>query len=364
MRVCVAGQNALATAAVEGISRLGGVEIVRQISDVGVVPAGTDVLVEMVGGVEPAFRPAMAALGTGVSCIVTSPMLVAAHGRVLASAAQGMHCFLGLSGAGMGVGIEKIAAGADVRKVTALWGDGGSSLLARMEFRNEGFDRVRADFERRGEDLSDAGGKVTQARAAAMLGACGAWPRLSSQVRVAVDAVEMADVRKMRELGLGLVYGAVLEAGHVYAGPLAVALDGILLRERGRDAVLLETSGGEILWSRDADEGRVVRGVLGDMTDVLRMRQGAGVEMESLMGSEVSADEGQCYVRLPLGRRDAVLANVERVLEERVDGDGMWQAVVDGVHIGRLRLLASDGLALPVAGEWAAAASAGLRLVG
>lgn len=323
-----------------------------------------DVVVEMVGGVEPAFRTAMAALGTGTACIVTSPMLVAAHGRMLASAAEGMHCFLGVSAAGVGTHVEKMAAGSSIRKATLLWSDGGRALMDRMGFRNESLARMRADLERGGMDLSDAGGKLTQARAAAVLGACGAWPRVSSQVRVGVDAVEPADMRKMRELGLGVVYGAVLEGGRMYVGPLAVALDSPLLGERGRDVVMLDTDEGEVMWSRECDErARVLGGVMTDARDFLKWKQ-TGVEQASGL-LELAEDDraALCYVRLASGRREAVLANVERVMEERVDSDGMWQAVVKGIHIGRLRLLASDGLALPLTGKWEASVGMGLRLV-
>lgn len=367
LRICVAGGNALATAVVEALGKLSGIEIVRQISTVGMVPAGTDVLVEMVGGVEPAFRSAMAALGSGVSCVVTSPMLVAAHGRVLAGAAEGMHCALGMSGAAMGVDFEKLVVGADVRRVTALWSDGASALLARMGFRNESFERLHSDFIKHDLDLSDASGKLTQARTAALMGACGGWPRVSAQVRVGVDALDPTDIRKLREFGLGLVYGSVLERGRFYTGPLAVALDGSLMRDRGRDVLVVEEEGGaQQVWSRDGDEwGRVVRGVTADVRAMVREKGGGKIEENGLISYSYLDDiEDVCYVRVGAGRREAILANVDHVLEERMDGEGMWHAVVRGMAIGQLRLLSSEGLALPVAGEWTPAAAAGLRLVG
>jgi hypothetical protein len=196
-----------------------------------------------------------------------------------------------------------------------------------------------------------------------LLGATGVWPQLSAQVRVGVEAVEPADFKKMREMGLGVLYGAVLEGGRVYTGPLAVALDGVLLREQGCDVVLLEGEAGEVLWRREATaEDRVLGGIVSDIRDLLRLR--AGGEEEEVWAEVSGEAHTRCFVRLPLGRREAVLANVDDVMDERMDGEGMWQAVVRGISIAQLRLLASEGLAIPVAGEWSAAASAGLRLVG
>ncbi|MBI1309225.1 MAG: hypothetical protein GC129_05180 [Proteobacteria bacterium] len=328
--------------------------------------AGVDVVVEMVGGVEPAFKVAMGAMGKGVACVVTSPMLVAAHGQALAQASRGMHAFWGCTAAGAGMQPVELLAGRAVERMAVVFGEGASTLLVRMGYRNENYLKMEADLLRADVDVSDAAGKLTQARAAALMGDWqGLWPKVGSQLRVGLDALDMQDMRRMREFGLTLVYGAQLfDGGFVYTGPMAVDTASPLAQAQGRDVLLLEDEGGESVISQPADaQGRLLRGVVGDMVRLMRGRAAPEFATHAVFGGAAGAD-GACYLRLPYGKREALMAAGAVVKEEKVEGNGTWQAVVEGVDMRRLRMLAPDGCIWPVAGSWEMPMAGGLRLVG
>jgi hypothetical protein len=83
-------------------------------------------------------------------------------------------------------------------------------------------------------------------------------------------------------------------------------------------------------------------------------------------GSEIGFARPQsvlCHVCVPYGCRDALLKVAEDVVQERVAGDGRWQAVVQVPRLADARAHADGGLVMPVVRDWEAPA-AGLRLVG
>lgn len=371
--ILVAGRGEAAVAVVHAIAKLPMVGSVRQIAQLdmktaGAQLAGGDLLVDMTGGVANAFQTVMAALEQGMACVTANPMLVAAHGRVLRNAARGQHAFFGFQGAGFGMPVAEMMAATTPHKVTVSFVTAASMALARMAFRNESLAHVSAHLKMQNIDLSDWGGKVTQARALALRSQ---WfneeLRGQNLLRVSVEQVEPADVRRLREFGLQPVFGADIRKDEVYTGPMAVAVGSPLVHANVQDVMVAETEHGDILLTHTADETqRMVAGVIADIRQFLRSAKPVEVmELRESGFKQVEVPE-RAYVRVPYAMRERVLGFKPEILTERVDGDGLWHAVIAVERVSELQLSAAGGMVYPLSGAWEppAASSGGLRLVG
>lgn len=361
--VAVVGQGDAAAQLVAALGALQGVAQVRQVAVELVRPRAYDVVVEAVGGVALAYEVAMGALSQGVDCVVTSPFLLAAHGEVLSAAARGQGAKLGVTAAGFGVPVMPMVRALAVERLVMGLG-AGNVLLNRMRARQENCQQAERQLELQGSDLSDAGGKVSYARAVVLAGEWqGVWHngKRANVQRGSVDRVDAMVMRHLRGMGLELVLAAQIDRVGVYAGPMAVPIgsalaDGVLV---GENVVVMVHGSGEAVIRLAADDRAMVRsGVVADVENMVR-----GLRYEVPMG-EVEGGDGieRCVVRCVYGKREAVMQAGE-VIFERVEGDGMWQAVVQGVPFARLRMLVPEALVLPLVGGWDVPA-AGLRLVG
>lgn len=370
----MAGRGAAAAAVVNALAMLPGVTTVRQIAELTPANAATQLLgvhlvVDMVGGVAPAFAAAMAALGQGIACVTANPLLVASHGRVLQNAATGQHTYFGFQAAGFGLPVGEMMAALRPTKVTASFTTAASIALARMTFRNESLAHVSAHLKMAQVDLSDWGGKVTQARAMALRALWfGDELRGQQLARVGVESVEPADVKRMREFGLQPVFGAEITEKGIYTGPMAVAQGSPLLHADAQDVLVAETEHGDVVLAQAADETqRVVAGVIADVRQYLRAPKPT-LSHEVRRYDIMKAEPVRAYVRVPYAMREQVLAEKPEIVDEHVNGDGLWQAVVEVDSLANLRIGAFGGMVFPIAGHWEppvrVAVGSGLRLVG
>lgn len=360
----VVGQGAAATAVAAAISRLGGVGYVRQAAVMDATLLGQcDAVVEMVGGVTPAFDVAMAALGRGIACISANPLLVAAHGRVLQDAAAGQCTYFGFQSAGFGVPMAEALAALPVTRMTMGLHGVANMVLARLGYRAETVEQASAYVRLQNPDMSDMGGKLTQARAVALRALWHpVWGRVSGYARTGLELVEPSDVQRLREFGLNLVYGAEISAEGIYTGPLAVGHDSPLLAAQMQDVLVMQTVHGEMVLSQPAEESvRMVAGVTADVRQWLRSIRPALALVEPARA--VREDTTRCFVRLPYARREAIVALKPEILKERVVGDGLWQAVLSVPQGVEIQPGEMGGVVYPVSGAWEPAAAAGLRLV-
>ncbi|RYG60534.1 MAG: hypothetical protein EON60_06870 [Alphaproteobacteria bacterium] len=373
MTIVVAGRGDAAKAVMDALAVLPGVGTVRQIGQFDPLQAsrqlaGTHLMVDMIGGVAPAFAACMAALAQGVACVTANPLLVATHGRVLQNAAQGQHTYFGFQAAGFGMPVAEMMMAMRPQKVTACFTTAASMAMARMSYRNESLAHVSAHLKMTGVDMSDWGGKVTQARAMALRALWHSDELRGQQVpRVGVESMEPADVKRMREFGLYPVFGAEITEDGIYTGPLAVAHGSPLLAQNARDVLLAQTELGDVVLAQDANEDqRMVGGVVADVRTFMRASKPALMQAPlRLMPMGGKAAE-RAYVRIPFAAREEVLAFRPEIMDERMDGDGLWQAVVAVEEIAALKLSSFGGMIFPLVGAWAppTAGSVGLRLVG
>lgn len=364
LQISVVGKGPSATSVTQALGRLSGV---LQVTQADQPTPGCDLVVEMVGGVEPAFRLAMETLGRGIACVVTSPMLMAAHGRVLTAAAVGQHTLLGVSPLAFALPVDELLASGRVQRIQARFGTGAQAIMTRMGYRAEPYAKAEAELRLQGHDMTDAGGKLTQARALCMLGVWqGVWPKISASVRVGMDAFRPEDFKNLRLFGLQPVYGADVSAHGAYTGPLAVAPGHPLLQGPERDVLVLDTADGELVLQAPADEeARIIQGVLADVRGWMRRKPMHGVvhtaaNVQDFFGK---ASSELCYVRVPYGQREMASAGAHDVVQERVEGDGFWQGVLKGADVRELRLRLPEAVVMPLVGSWEAPAQ-GLRLVG
>ena len=371
--ITVAGKGEAARAVVDALSMLEGVDCVRQVADFEPAKAqtqlmGTHLLVDMVGGVTPSFNTVMSALGQGVACVTTNPMLIASHGRVLQNAAQGQQAFFGFQAAGFGLPVGEMLATLRPVRLTACFVSAASMAIARMTFRNESLAYVSAHLKMMQVDLSDWGGKVTQARAIALRALWLNDELRGSQLRRGgVEQLEPADVRRLREFGLQPVYGAEITEDGIATGPMAVAHGSALLNTSVRDVLVAETLMGDVVLTHDGDDiQRMVAGVTADVRQFLRSAKPQSVQGVRAHGIRKAQEPVKAYVRVPYVAREQVLAVKPEIMQERVEGDGLWQAVVAVERLQDIQIGAVGGMVFPVSGEWKpqAVMSGGLRLVG
>lgn len=369
--IIVAGRGEAARAVVDALSGLEGVGTVRQMADFNPEKAagqlaGAQMLVEMVGGVTPAFHTAMSALGQGVACVTANPLLIASHGRVLQNAAQGQHAYFGFQAAGFGLPVGEMMGALRPSKVTACFVSAASMAIARMTFRNESLAHVSAHLKMMQVDLSDWGGKVTQARAIALRALWLHDELRGTQLRRGgVEQLEPADVRRLREFGLQPVFGAEITETGIMTGPMAVVHGSPLLNTNVQDVLVAETAMGNVVLTHMADEtARTVAGVVADVRQFLRSPKPTMMSGVRDFGMKASAEPVKAYVRVPFAGREAVLAAKPEIMQERVEGDGLWQAVVAVERLNDIQVGAAGGMVFPVSGEWQAPTPGGLRLVG
>lgn len=373
MTIVVAGRGDAAKAVMDALAVLPNVGTVRQVGQFDPLQAdrllaGTHLMVDMIGGVAPAFAACMAALAQGVACVTANPLLVATHGRVLQNAAQGQHTYFGFQAAGFGMPIAEMMAAMRPSKVTACFTTAASIALARMNFRNESLAHVSAHLKMTDVDISDWGGKVTQARAMALRALWHGDELRGQQLqRTGVESVEPADIKRLREFGLHPVFGAEITEDGIYTGPLAVAHGSPLLAQNARDVLLAETEQGDVVLAQDANEDqRIVSGIVADVRSFMRAPKPAMKEAPRMMMPMGIKAAERAYVRIPFAAREEVLAFRPEIMDERVDGDGLWQAVIGVEAIAALKLSAFGGMVFPLSGAWTppAAGSVSLRLVG
>ncbi|PZR19035.1 MAG: hypothetical protein DI538_31510 [Azospira oryzae] len=137
----------------------------------------------------------------------------------------------------------------------------------------------------------------------------------------------------------------------------------------GMDVLVAETAHGEIVMSQTADDtARILAGVVADVRQYLRAPRPALTVDVREFGVKANAGNGLAYVRVPFAAREQVLALKPEIVQELVEGDGLWQAVVAVDDIASIKVSAHGGMVMPLNGAWQAPVSGhafgGLRLVG
>lgn len=125
-----------------------------------------DVVIEAIGGIDPARALVEAAIGDGKSVITANKDLLARHGEELIAAAErkGVHLFYeGAAGAAIPIVrcLSESLSGTRLRRITAILNGTTNFILTEMEERGRSLRDALAEAQRRGYAEADPSADVT-----------------------------------------------------------------------------------------------------------------------------------------------------------------------------------------------------------
>ncbi len=289
-----------------------------------------DVVVELIGGIDPAREYVLAAIGAGKHVVTANKQLLSQHGEELFAAAREHRVQLRFEAAVAGVVpvvrvLEESLAGGHIERIHGIVNGTTNFVLTEMA-RGASYADALADAQRRGFAEADPTDDVTGRDAAAKMAilarlAFGTPVRLEEVRYEGIEQLQGDDLLYARELGLGLkligtaerrdgglsvrVHPAFLYAGHPLAsvsGPFnAVTVES--------DAIT------EITMSGPGAGGRqTASAVLGDVVSSMRPTVLPAAPVRTL--PLVKDFESAFYLHMEVADRPGVLAAVTQVLGE------------------------------------------------
>ena len=310
--------------------------------------ADIDVVVEVMGGIEPARSLIADALAAGKPVITANKELIATHGREVFEAAQRAGVDI-LFEASVGGGIPLIRplreslAGDRIRRITGIVNGTTNFILTKMTDEGASFADALAEAQALGfaeaEPTADVEGFDAAAKVAIIASiAFGAEVVASDVYREGITSLTAADIASAADLGYVVKLLAVAEES---AGEVAVRVHPAMVPVRHplaavRDsfnAVFIEGEAvGELmLYGRGAGGGPTASAVLGDLVDaaknVVEGRKGATIG--ALVAKPIRAVddiESMYYLELEVADEPGVLAAIATKFgEHRVSIRSMQQ---------------------------------------
>lgn len=331
------------------------------------VAGGSDIVVELMGGIEPARTLILDAMAQGSSVVTANKALLAADGAALYAAAEanGVDLYFEASVAGaipLLRPLRESLAGDRVMKVLGIVNGTTNFILSKMDEEGADYADVLAQAQALGyaeaDPTADVGGLDAAAKAAILA-------ELAFHTRVTFDdvycegitEVTLADVAAAREMGFVIKLLAVAERADdgviVRVHPTMVPREHPLASVRDAfNAVFIEAeSAGEMMfYGRGAGGAPTASAVLGDVVAVARnLRSGGRGPRESTYADlpirTVDQARTRYYVNLDVADRPGVLATVAKAFSDngvsiqvvRQEGHGDDAGLVVRTH------MASDG---------------------
>jgi homoserine dehydrogenase len=294
-----------------------------------------DVVVEMIGGIEPARSLILAALKAGKPVVTANKELLANVGKELFEAAEATGVDL-LFEASVAGGIPLIRplreslAGERIRRVMGIVNGTTNYVLTRMSEEGCSFGDALAEAQRLGfaerDPTADVEGFDAAAKAAIIASvAFGAQVVAGDVNREGITDITAADISAAAELGYVVKLLAVAEerggAIGVRVHPAMVPKDHPLATVRGSyNAVFIEGNavGQLMLLGRGAGGGPTASAVLGDLIDAVKnLHSGArGATLGTLSRKPIRPIddiESQFYLTVDVVDRPGVLATIAGV---------------------------------------------------
>jgi homoserine dehydrogenase len=293
--------------------------------------AGADLLVELMGGIEPAREYLLAAMRVGKDVVTANKQLLSQHGEELFETARERGVRLRFEAAVAGVVpvvrvLEESLSATPIERVSGIVNGTTNFILTEMA-RGLSYAEALAEAQRRGFAEADPSDDVSGRDAAAKMAilsrlAFGTPVHLDEVHYEGIEHLRGDDLEYARELGLGLkligtaerrdgglsvrVHPAFLYAGH----PLASVAGPF-------NAVTVESEAiTEITISGPGAGGRqTASAVLGDVVSV--MTGGARPPAPPLALPLVEDVQSAFYVHVEMADRPGVLASVTRVLGDQ-----------------------------------------------
>ena len=300
--------------------------LTRTRGDFAEILAGTDLIVEVMGGVDPTREHVVAALRSGTPVVTANKQLLSRHGPELWEAAREGGTELRFEAAVAGVVpvirvLSESLAGAHVDRVRGIVNGTTNFILTQMAATGASYEDALKEAQDLGYAEADPTEDVTGGDAAAKMAvlarlAFGAWVHLDDVAYEGIEHLTADDMAYAEQFGLGLkllrtaervgagiavrVHPAFLYAGHPLAsvsGPFnAVTIESPAITE-----VTLSGPGAGGPQTASAILGDVVSAMTGD-------RSPAGGEAGA--ATIVDDVESAFYLRLEVADRPGVLAQV------------------------------------------------------
>jgi len=307
-----------------------------------------DIVVEVMGGIEPARTLIADALAAGKPVVTANKELVATHGREVFEAAQRAGVDI-LFEASVGGGIPLIRplreslAGDRIKRVTGIVNGTTNYILTKMTDEGASFADALREAQRLGFAEADPTADVEGFDAAAKVAiiasiAFGAQVVASDVYREGITGITASDIESAADLGYVVKLLAVAEESD---GQVAVRVHPAMVPERHplaavRDsfnAVFIEGEAvGELmLYGRGAGGGPTASAVLGDLVDAAKnVAEGRkGATIGTLVARPIRAVddiESQYYLELEVADQPGVLAAIATKFgEHRVSIRSMQQ---------------------------------------
>ena len=329
------------------------------------VERGSNIVVEVMGGIEPARTLILQAMSAGSSVVTANKALLAADGATLYAAAEanGVDLYFEASVAGaipLLRPLRESLAGDRIVKVLGIVNGTTNFILSKMDEEGADYADVLAEAQRLGyaetDPTADVGGLDAAAKAAILA-------ELAFHTRVTFDdvtcegitGVTSADVAAARDMGFVIKLLAVAERTDdgrgviVRVHPTMVPRDHPLASVRDAfNAVFVEAeSAGEMMfYGRGAGGAPTASAVLGDVVAVARNLRSGGRGPGELTYAALdvrSIDEARTryYVNLDVADRPGVLAAIAQAFADngvsiqvvRQDGHGDDAGLIVRTHL-------------------------------
>jgi homoserine dehydrogenase len=329
--------------------------------------SGADIVVEVMGGIEPARTLILAAMAAGSSVVTANKALLAEDGATLHAAAEehGVDLYYEASVAGaipLLRPLRESLAGDKVRRVLGIVNGTTNFILSKMDEQGADYAEVLAEAQALGyaeaDPTADVEGYDAAAKAAILAGlAFHTRVRLDDVHREGITGVSADDVAAAREMGFVIKLLAVAELSDDEKGlvvrvhPSMVPRTHPLAGVRGAfNAVFVEAeSAGQVMfYGRGAGGAPTASAVLGDIVAVGRHRlagtRGPGESTYAhLEVRPVGEAVTRYYVNLEVADRPGVLATVAQAFADhgvsiqnvRQDGAGDDAMLVVRTHTAR-----------------------------
>ncbi len=346
-----------------------------------VATSGADIVVEVMGGIEPARSLILLAMESGSSVVTANKALLAEDGGALYAAAEeyGVDLYFEASVAGAIPLIRPLReslAGDRVTKVMGIVNGTTNFMLTKMDEEGVEYQEVFAEAEALGYLESnpslDVDGLDAAAKAAILA-------ELAFHTRVTIDdvycegirSVTAADIKAARAMGFVIKLLAIAELVRVDSGATAPSSDAIVVRVhptmiptnhplanvRGSfNAVFItaEAAGEMMFYGRGAGGDPTASAILGDVVAAARNRVlgGRGPGESTYTGLPVLGighSKTRYYVNLDVQDRPGVLAQISQAFADngvsiqvvRQDGHGQDAGLIVRTHAGTEESLAN-----------------------
>ena len=313
----------------------------------------TEAVVEVMGGVEPAYSYAMAALAAGKHFVTSNKALVAAHGIELAKCAKehGVGFLFSAACGGAVPFLHNLALAVESDRILSLGGilNGTTNfMLDSMQRRGMDYAEALKEAQALGYAEADPTADVSglDALRKIMLGCAVAYDKLPCEgvSLEGIESVTAADVRHFQSKGLVLrllVSGGVSQSGKLFA-----FVQPWLLRSTAAEASVLQNfnmakyrgqnAGDIILIGQGAGRYPTASAVVRDLSDLLHGRR----EMMKASCERVEADNSEALCRYYV-RVNAADAGALRLAQQELDGE-LLRGVTEAMPVTAMHAFAAE----------------------